>query len=273
LDGGPILRGAITDIHKESEHHGTVTLQVLEKLRDSNVADKLEVPFDSNGEKTGAFFHRPPVWYGVVPKPGKQILLLLKKGTKDFRPTCVVDADQGGAEAVDVVKRLARLESAPEQERTALLEGAFFNDPSQTVRSYALRQLTGSSGKPEARKRIFEVEVPHAMNPSDPRREEALDALEWAYNGFEADNTLNYRILSVFAELTADKNSSTKGHAMGFLHSVFLGAGKRKPDITKVNIPQKAKLALQMEAQSPSTHSEQARDLLNVIGRKQYEAP
>lgn len=269
---GPIVIAKIEDVKPGTNASPRVaTVAVQEYVRGSNLTeDALHVIVDWNGDPH--YIRRPPMWFNIDPVVGKSILLSYTRPYSGGRlvPTCVVDLDNNGAQTIETIRKLVALQKLSPENDQAQLEQAL-SDPSATVRSYANLKLTPAVRASGTRRRIFEEFAPIAETANDPRRSEAIGMIESDFDIGEPNSEINSQILSMMADLTADPDSHIRSIAIQYLYSKFFNDLKNKPDPTLVRPknPEQVKQRLQQDINEQRPHAEEAKKLLDLLGKKQ----
>lgn len=268
--GGPIVLGTITDVRRTAGEadRGELTIAIEEELRGVGLPAALDLPFERRPRETT----RPPLlWDRVPPEAGKRVCVILENDASAGR--CVLDIDGADNRFLPVLKRMVALETLPAPERKVKLLGAL-TDSSPLVRALATELLLAmeASGSPEIRRELLGALLGLAR---DPRRTlaERLQAASFAgfkvYDGFSADDPVNYEVLSSLTGLLTDPETRIRGNAAHMLHGYLLGAGTLRPSPQRIRIDERERVLgqLKKDIEARSYFADAAAGLLELFAK------
>jgi hypothetical protein len=250
--GGPILIGLVADVKPaaagEPVTKGDLIMEVEETLRGRDLPDTLELPF----ELRGADPRRPPtLWDRVSPRAGKRVCVILAPGKDPRLARCVLDLDGDDMALLPVLRRMLELEALPEGDRRSKLLAALA-DSAPWIRALAaeLFLATEARADPRARSELLAALAPAARDRDRPL-DERLQAVSITglkvYDGFTADDPVNYEVLSFLAGLLTDPSSRVRGEAVHLLHGYLLGAGTLRPSAPRIQLGERERTIEQLK--------------------------
>jgi len=246
--GGSIIAGTITDRLPASQDApmGSVTITVDRYLRGAHFpSESVTLPVDWTKGPSVGWILRPPIWHDATLQPGERLLLMLFKQNNQ-RALCVTDLGVQ-PDVLPMVERMVALDSAEGGAKITGMEAAL-SDNSPAVRAFAIDYLDSSGVRdPAVRQFVFQHFKAIALNPQNPRRMEALEAIKWSYDSFANGSELNYRILSFVADRMADPDPQVRSVAIQFIHSMLFGGGTNRPNPAKIQLTNRAKVLQQLK--------------------------
>jgi hypothetical protein len=268
--GGPIIIGEIIsaqlDLNKGSP---SVTVAIKQYIRGPRIdRDIVDVMVDWKPGANAPYGKRPPIWYSVRPEVKKRVLIMFwKDGTRLFSPVCVLDMDSPDRAAVPVLERMVALSESPADQKVHAMQTAL-SDPEVAVRHLAVNYLTSPPIRdPQIRLMVFQHFEPIALDTSSPLRLEAIEVIISAYDGFSTDSAVNDEILSFVANRMTDSDPMMRSVAVQYFHSRFFGGGSNKPDLSRVQIADRAAIIRQLrqDVASDQEFADQAKRVLGLL--------
>lgn len=259
--GGAIVLGKIASVQLEAEdadyESGTVTIEVTEKLRGSDVSTALDFPFAWSDPKSPRFiFSRmkgpPPTGFGGIrPSAGREVLAFLapRKPTS-VPPLEVLDIGAGGSIWVPLVRRAIAIDQLPVEERTqSLLEG--LSDPTEFTRDVAMHGLmqgsqcrTGTT----CREKAIAILTQRARAGLESERIRSMGWLfQYLYDPSAKNTRSNRQIVSSFFTLVTDPDQNIRRAAIVQLDNVFFSGANWTPEISTLEIPSRTEIISELE--------------------------